>query len=250
MSNNNNINENNKRLKEDSDNNESPPSKKSKLSNFVSTGNLANVMVYNPVEIKNWYVDILDCEVVSEIGDLYVTVQTQNGFQIGLCKWCEGSSKPGSKGPYSVCFIVNDMDEACNHLKANNVKIDVRVKNDQAKMELAFFQDPDGNVLYFSKILKEDNDNACPGNQDVELDLTMEIKDDIQEITILGIREVMPRNSDIGKWFGQTLPACFAFGAQNDMPSVGSPLAIYHCNDNDTIFDVAAVIIKFSILSF
>jgi len=112
----------------------------------------ANVMVIvsDMDRAVQFYVDRLGLKLKARYGDEFAQVQCP-GLTMALHPSSE-RLRPGKSESMSVGFGVEDLEEAMTGLKSKGIAFGQIV--DDGPVKLVSFEDPDGNPLYLSQIMR------------------------------------------------------------------------------------------------
>ena len=83
-------------------------------------------------------------------GDHWAEVQAP-GFTIGLHQVGDNDPKPGASGSISIGFQVENLEPAMGTLRDKGIQFGPQIV-DEGNVRLAFFADPDGNLLYLAEV--------------------------------------------------------------------------------------------------
>jgi catechol 2,3-dioxygenase-like lactoylglutathione lyase family enzyme len=111
-------------------------------------GGVATVFVRSMDEAVRFYTETLGLALQFRAGDHWAQVDAGQGFLIGLHPAGEDSKTRGVEGGVQIGLSVNrPIAEVVSGLQSRGVAFDGGVQDD-GPVKLAFFKDPDGNVLY------------------------------------------------------------------------------------------------------
>lgn len=111
-------------------------------------GGVATVFVRSMDEAVRFYTETLGLALQFRAGDHWAQVDAGQGFLIGLHPAGEDSKTRGVEGGVQIGLSVQrPIQEVVDGLVARGVAFDGGVIDD-GPVKLAFFKDPDGNVLY------------------------------------------------------------------------------------------------------
>jgi glyoxylase I family protein len=105
----------------------------------------------NPKRLADWYEAYLDFEITYEYAGNYF-VQAQNGALIEIIP-AEGErpeSGMRTPGMRHIAISVDDFDAGYEQLRSRGVKFEGEPYTNQGN-RLAFFKDPDGNLIHLIK---------------------------------------------------------------------------------------------------
>jgi len=108
----------------------------------ISTPNLSRLV--------SFYTDVLGLPKAGRIGDGTTFIDI-GGTRLELTekKDATRAQAEGCKGLLHVAFEVDDIQKTCEAFKAKGVEFHVPAKEARPGLWVAFFKDPDGNVLEF-----------------------------------------------------------------------------------------------------
>jgi catechol 2,3-dioxygenase-like lactoylglutathione lyase family enzyme len=110
-------------------------------------GGVATVFVRSMDEAVRFYTETLGLALQFRAGDHWAQVDAGQGFLIGIHPAGDGAN-PGASGGVQIGLSVNrPIAEVVSGLQERGVAFDGGVIDD-GPVKLAFFKDPDGNVLY------------------------------------------------------------------------------------------------------
>ena len=111
-------------------------------------GGVATVFVRSMDEAVRFYTETLGLALLYRAGDHWAQVDAGGGFAIGLHPAGEDSKTRGVSGGVQIGLnVTRPIQEVVDALKSRGVAFESGVQDDGA-VKLAFFKDPDGNVLY------------------------------------------------------------------------------------------------------
>ena len=101
-----------------------------------------------------FYSETLGLKIAYRAGDKFCMIDAGEGLMIGLHPPAENSGKPGTNGATQVGLnVAQPIDDVVAALKAKGVKFHGPVIADaNGGVKLAFFNDPDGNMLYLCEV--------------------------------------------------------------------------------------------------
>ncbi len=110
-------------------------------------GGVATVFVRSMDEAVRFYTETLGLALQYRAGDHWAQVDAGQGFLIGIHPAGDGAN-PGVSGGVQIGLSVNrPIQSVVDGLQARGVAFSGEVIDD-GPVKLAFFKDPDGNVLY------------------------------------------------------------------------------------------------------
>jgi catechol 2,3-dioxygenase-like lactoylglutathione lyase family enzyme len=113
------------------------------------TGGLVTVFVADMDRSTKFYTESLGLKLVFRAGDHWAQIDGGHGLAIGLHPSGPQEEEPGTRGSLQIGLNVTDIVAACEALRQRGVSFDGEIVNDEkGGIKLAFFKDPDGNVLY------------------------------------------------------------------------------------------------------
>jgi glyoxylase I family protein len=106
----------------------------------------------NPEQLVEWYVSVLNCEVVHSIKErLTFFLRFPGGGMLEVYPATDRTTPVGNlySGLRHLAIKVDDFDSDCEYLIGHGADLisEMTVKNQD--MKLAFFRDPEGNLLHF-----------------------------------------------------------------------------------------------------
>jgi glyoxylase I family protein len=106
----------------------------------------------NPEGLTEWYADVLGYTVIYAIRDrMTFFLQDRNGGILEVYPSAEHSPVVDNvhSGVRHIGITVSGIDEEIDTLKKNGIEIPERMIVRTPEMKLAFFKDPEGNILHF-----------------------------------------------------------------------------------------------------
>lgn len=109
---------------------------------FIKDSNVT-LMVGDMARAIKFYTEVLELKLKVQYGDHWAELEAP-GITIALhpSKKVEAGNSP------SIAFRVDDIEKTIADMKAKGLECQL---HDDEQVKLAFFQDPDGNWLYFSQ---------------------------------------------------------------------------------------------------
>jgi predicted enzyme related to lactoylglutathione lyase len=100
-----------------------------------------------------FYGETLGLEIAHRAGNHFCMIDAGGGCQIGLHPPGPNTPPPGASGSTQVGLnVVGSIEDVVRTLTTRGVKFLGPVINDGNAVKLAFFDDPDGNVLYLCEV--------------------------------------------------------------------------------------------------
>ena len=103
-----------------------------------------NIMISDMTKAITFYVDVLGLKLINQWGDHYAEVHAKD-LLIGLHPF-SGNVTVGSN--MSVGFGVSEFDETVRSLESKGIEFKIA---EEGWVRLAYFTDPDGNLLYLAE---------------------------------------------------------------------------------------------------
>ena len=102
----------------------------------------------NLQRLVDFYTNILQFPVVGHLGE-HITFVDIGGTRLELIEKPEATQaqEEGRKGPIHIAFEVDDVESTYNDLVARGVAFHIAPRTPLEGVGVAFFTDPDGNVL-------------------------------------------------------------------------------------------------------
>ena len=111
------------------------------------TGGLVTVYVTDMERAIEFYTETLGLELAYRGGPSWTVVRAPDGFGVGLHQTMEGA-EAGENGSTTLGFRVRgDLAGVVEELRSRGVHFVTDLTEDTA-VPLAYFEDPDGNVMY------------------------------------------------------------------------------------------------------
>jgi catechol 2,3-dioxygenase-like lactoylglutathione lyase family enzyme len=120
---------------------------------FINGGN-ATIFITDMNRAFDFYTKVLGAEPLYRAGDHFAMLDVGGGFLIGLHPPAENAGAPGSNGSTQVGLNVTEsIEQVVKTLLGRGVSFvdqpgTTSLIRDDGAVKLAFFRDPDGNVLY------------------------------------------------------------------------------------------------------
>lgn len=111
------------------------------------TGGLVTVYVTDMERAVAFYTETLGLELDYRGGPSWAVVRAPDGFGVGLHRTMEGA-RAGQSGSTTLGFRVEgDLEDVVEDLRSKGVSFVTDITEETA-VPLAYFEDPDGNVMY------------------------------------------------------------------------------------------------------
>jgi len=121
---------------------------------LVSGGN-ATIFVHDMNRAYSFYSETLGMKTLYRAGEHFAMLDAGGGFHIGLHPASSDAGPPGTNGSTQIGLdVAQSIEEVVKRLFAAGVEFVDQpdsvspIRNDGGGIKLAFFRDPDGNVLY------------------------------------------------------------------------------------------------------
>ena len=115
-------------------------------------GGSPTIFVTDMNRAVRFYSDTLGLKVAYRAGDHFCMIDAGGGLMIGLHPPGEHTPTPGSEGGTQVGLnVTKPIQAVVDELRSRAVNFHGPVIDDSA-VKLAFFNDPDGNVLYLCEV--------------------------------------------------------------------------------------------------
>jgi catechol 2,3-dioxygenase-like lactoylglutathione lyase family enzyme len=119
---------------------------------MIKGGN-ATVFVSDMDRAVRFYNETLGLKIAYRAGDHFCMIDAGAGFLIGLHPPASNAAKPGTSGSIQIGLDVQEpIQDVVDSLRTRGVNFHGPVIDDSA-VKLAFFNDPDGNVLYLCQVM-------------------------------------------------------------------------------------------------
>ena len=116
-------------------------------------GGNATIYVTDMDSAVTFYTETLGLRLTFRAGDHWAGIDAGDGLQLGLHPASARGPAPGTAGAVTVGFAVDEpIEHVVSVLKERGVVVDGPVVDDEGRLKLAFFADPDGNPLYLAEI--------------------------------------------------------------------------------------------------
>jgi catechol 2,3-dioxygenase-like lactoylglutathione lyase family enzyme len=116
--------------------------------NELIRGGAPTVFITDMSRAVRFYNEALGLKIAYRADDHFCMIDAGDGFMIGLHPPAENAPPPGTGGSTQIGLNVHQpIEEVVAQLRARGVNFHGPVVEDKA-VRLAFFNDPDGNVLY------------------------------------------------------------------------------------------------------
>lgn len=116
------------------------------------SGGSPTVFVSDMNRAVRFYNETLGLKIAYRAGDHFCMIDAGQGFQIGLHPPATNAAAPGTNGAVQIGLnVTKPIEEATAALESRGVKFHGPIVDDKA-VKLAFFNDPDGNVLYLCEV--------------------------------------------------------------------------------------------------
>lgn len=103
-----------------------------------------------------FYTKVLGFGLLYDAGPHFAMIDAGGGFQIGLHPPAENAPPPGTPGAIQIGLTIDrPIGEVVQTLQARGVQfqpVNGRIIKDDGAVNLAFFTDPDGHVLYLCEV--------------------------------------------------------------------------------------------------
>jgi catechol 2,3-dioxygenase-like lactoylglutathione lyase family enzyme len=100
-----------------------------------------------------FYSETLGLKIAYRSGDKFCMIDAGDGLMISLHPPADNAAPPGTNGATQVGLNVTQaIEQVVETLRTRGVKFNGPIVDDQGKVKLAFFNDPDGNMLYLCQV--------------------------------------------------------------------------------------------------
>ncbi len=109
------------------------------------------VSAMRPQQLKNWYVEVLNCSVVSALEEqsiYFLTVGEGGMMEIYPARKSIGEFENQDAGIRHIAIRVSGFEEECERLRQKGVEFIEALKVSTDSVKIAFFRDPEGNLLH------------------------------------------------------------------------------------------------------
>lgn len=114
------------------------------------TGGNATLYVYDLDRAVEFYTETLGLKLQSRFENEWASVFAPGGFMIGLHSVRDDRPEPGTDGSITIGLWVDEkLEDVQAHYEARGVNFRGHIVNEVVR--LAYFTDPDGNLLYFGE---------------------------------------------------------------------------------------------------
>ncbi|MCH8273727.1 MAG: VOC family protein [Armatimonadetes bacterium] len=114
------------------------------------SGGTPTIFVSNMDEAVRFYTEALGLKLAYRAGDHWASVDAGDGLTLGLHPATERAPAPGTPGSVQIGLnVTGPIEDVVAALKSRGVPFRGEIVDDaEGAIKLAFFTDPDGNVLY------------------------------------------------------------------------------------------------------
>ena len=118
---------------------------------MIRGGNVT-IFVSNMDNSVRFYTESLGLKLEFSSGNDWAQVITDEGFRIGMHSATKSAPAPGTAGAMQIGFDIREsLQQEMESLAQKGITFDGAVQ-DGPNVKLAFFRDPDGNVLYLCEV--------------------------------------------------------------------------------------------------
>lgn len=115
---------------------------------------VVTIFVSNMDRAVRFYTDVLGMKLVYRFGDDWATLKTTDGMTVGLHP-ASKESPAGRKGSITIGFEVSEpIQKAVAAMKEKGVKFVGPIVDDK-EVKAAYFEDPEGNEMYFVEVQQQ-----------------------------------------------------------------------------------------------